>query len=209
MAGVTYHLRDRNLQLVAEWEKAFAGTPNVETSFGDIFGDGVAADAVVSPANSFGYMDGGIDAVYLDYFGADLQTRLQSLLRAEYDGELPIGQAVILPTGDERFPFLISAPTMRIPGDVSNTVNAYLAFRAVLRTVRDHNTANARPIASVLCPGLATAIGKMPYPIAAQQMLLAYRVIVEGRDDYQDRGFKVLYNHNAMLTGEPIRSAQA
>lgn len=28
--------------------------------------------------------------------------------------------------------FLISAPTMRIPENVSNTVNAYLAFRAVI-----------------------------------------------------------------------------
>jgi O-acetyl-ADP-ribose deacetylase (regulator of RNase III) len=29
----------------------------------------VACDAVVSPANSFGFMDGGIDAVYLSLFG--------------------------------------------------------------------------------------------------------------------------------------------
>lgn len=29
--------------------------------------------------------------------------------------------------------YLISAPTMRVPEDVSDTVNAYLAFRAVLR----------------------------------------------------------------------------
>ena len=28
---------------------------------------------------------------------------------------------------------LISAPTMRIPTHVNNTVNAYLAFRAILR----------------------------------------------------------------------------
>ena len=29
--------------------------------------------------------------------------------------------------------YLISAPTMRVPMDVSKTVNAYLAFRACLR----------------------------------------------------------------------------
>ena len=29
--------------------------------------------------------------------------------------------------------YLISAPTMRVPSDVMHTVNAYLAFRAVLR----------------------------------------------------------------------------
>jgi hypothetical protein len=34
---------------------------------------------------------------------------------------------------------VISAPTMRIPRDVADTVNAYLAFRAALRAVLDHN----------------------------------------------------------------------
>ena len=29
--------------------------------------------------------------------------------------------------------YLVSAPTMRVPCNVSETVNAYLAFRAVLR----------------------------------------------------------------------------
>lgn len=29
--------------------------------------------------------------------------------------------------------YLISAPTMRVPADVSETINAYLAFRAVLQ----------------------------------------------------------------------------
>ena len=35
-----------------------------------------SADAIVSPANSFGYMDGGIDLVYLHRFGWELQTAL-------------------------------------------------------------------------------------------------------------------------------------
>lgn len=208
MGTVQYHVRDRNPELVAAWDACFAGTPNVETSHGDIFN--VRADALVSPANSVGYMDGGIDAVYLDRFGRRLQDRMQALLRADDDGEVPVGQAVILATADREIPWLVSVPTMRVPGDVSNTVNAYLAFRAVVRAVRDHNVVGRLPpIGSVLCPGLATAIGKMPYAIAAQQMLLAYRVLAEGRQEYHDRGFKVLHNHRAMLTGEPIRFASA
>ncbi len=209
MQPVTYHLRDRNLDLVTAWSHLFADVPGVEVSHGDIFGDGVTADAIVSPANSFGYMDGGIDAVYLGRFGDDLQDRLQALLRSEFDGELPVGQAVIIETGDTGIPHLVAAPTMRVPEDVRGTVNAYLAFRAVIRAVGEHNSSGRPPIRSVLCPGLATAIGKMPVDVAAQQMLLAYRVAAEGRTDYHDRGFKVLYNHRAMLTGEPIRHATA
>lgn len=35
----------------------------------------VECDAVVSPANSFGFMDGGIDFIYMDYFGKDIHRR--------------------------------------------------------------------------------------------------------------------------------------
>ena len=35
--------------------------------------------------------------------------------------------------GGKPIHYLVSAPTMRIPMDVSETVNAYLAFRGILR----------------------------------------------------------------------------
>ena len=35
--------------------------------------------------------------------------------------------------GGKPIRYLVSAPTMRIPLDVSDTVNAYLAFRGTLR----------------------------------------------------------------------------
>ena len=41
----------------------------LQISCGDIFRGGPSADAIVSPANSFGFMDGGIDMVReLAYF---------------------------------------------------------------------------------------------------------------------------------------------
>lgn len=46
------HLRDRNEALVEAWRREFGGLANVEVSCGDIFD--VPADAIVSPANSFG-----------------------------------------------------------------------------------------------------------------------------------------------------------
>ena len=41
----------------------------LQISYGDIFKGAPAADAIVSPANSFGFMDGGIDYAYSDHFG--------------------------------------------------------------------------------------------------------------------------------------------
>jgi hypothetical protein len=72
------HLRDINAGIVKAWEQAFADVPKVHVSRGDIFE--LQADAIVSPANSFGFMDGGIDLLYSKYFGWGLQTDLQALL---------------------------------------------------------------------------------------------------------------------------------
>jgi O-acetyl-ADP-ribose deacetylase (regulator of RNase III) len=165
-------LRDRSIDVVEAWRREFSAAPDVEVSHGDIFD--VVADAIVSPANSFGFMDGGIDLVYSRRFGWALQERLQELLGREHDGELPVGQAVVIETGDPAIPFLISAPTMRVPLDVSETVNAYLAFRAAIRAVRQHNQDAESPIESLLCPGLGTAVGRMAPEVCARQMHHAY-----------------------------------
>jgi O-acetyl-ADP-ribose deacetylase (regulator of RNase III) len=179
MKEVRFLMRDKQGAVVQAWERYFEGLPNVQISEGDIFD--LEADAIVSPANSFGYMDGGIDLVYVQRFGWDLQDRLQSHLQEHHDGELPVGMATIVETFDPAMPYLISAPTMRVPMNVSETVNAYLAFRGAIRAVKHHNASSDSPILSVLCPGLGTAIGRMPAGQAAKQMAAAFRTCVLGQ----------------------------
>jgi len=171
-----FELRDINAEMVQAWQKYFLGIPNVRISQGEIFDS--SADAIVSPANSFGYMDGGIDLVYLHRFGWELQTRLQTHLKTDHDGELPVGQATIVETFDDDIPYLVSAPTMRVPTNVADTVNAYLAFRAALRAIKQHNRERPGTIRTVLCPGLCTAIGRMPPELAARQMAAAFEVCI-------------------------------
>ena len=66
----------------------------------------------------------------------------------DYNNAVPQGQAIVIPTYPEQgrdsskdwsqfnegkpITYLISAPTMRVPVEVPETVNAYLAFRAVV-----------------------------------------------------------------------------
>jgi hypothetical protein len=76
MEPIVFELRDIDADVVKAWEKYFKGIASVRISHGDIFEK--PADAIVSPANSFGYMDGGIDLVYLRRFGWELQTRRTS-----------------------------------------------------------------------------------------------------------------------------------
>ena len=177
MTDLRIVLRDRKPELADAWREAFGDNQKVQVSHGDIFD--VRADAIISPANSFGFMDGGIDLVYSQKFGWDLQERLQQVLTDEHYGELPVGQAAIIETDDPDIPFLISAPTMRVPAIVDETPNAYLAFRAALIAVLRHNETQERKIGSVLSPGLGTAVGRMPVERAAEQMALAYRLVIE------------------------------
>ncbi|MBR0840912.1 macro domain-containing protein [Bradyrhizobium liaoningense] len=173
---LSIHLRDISAEVVEAWRAAFADVADVEVSHGDIFAQ--EADAILSPANSFGHMDGGIDLLYSRYFGWDLQTNLQAVLAEHYYGELPVGQAIVLATGHARFPFLVSAPTMRVPMRIDQTVNVYLALRAALIAVLTHNAGGDEAIRSLLVPGLGTGIGAMPPPRAARQMRLAYDSIL-------------------------------
>lgn len=210
-------LRDRNQGMVDAWKVQFRGVPDVEIGRGDIFD--IPADAIVSPANSGGWMNGGIDLAYSQKFGWQLQERLQKYLVRFLDGELPVGNALVM-TVDEAgtdefgYRFMISAPTMRVPTDINGTVNAYLAMRAILREVRKHNHRAAEsgdlpPMNSVLCPGLGTAIGRMPYDIAAFQMREAYRVVTENQPlDFHD--IAGLYcHHDAMRRGLPYREPES
>jgi O-acetyl-ADP-ribose deacetylase (regulator of RNase III) len=176
-----FYLRDINPQLADAWKLFFKNEPDVEVSSGDIWGK--KADAIVSPANSYGFMDGGIDYVYTERFGAKMQEDLQAAIRDKHYGELPVGQAEIIKLNDPDYKWLVSAPTMRVPMNVSGSANAFLAFRATLISLLKHNReqedATTR-IYSVLCPGLGTAIGKIPSMVCAQQMYLAYRLIMRG-----------------------------
>ena len=164
-------LRDRKESLCNAWKQAFKDYLNIKCSFGDIFepGEHLEVEAIISPANSFGFMDGGIDYAYSEYFGWEMSEELRAKIWENHNGELLVGQAEIVYIKKSKIKYLISAPTMRVPMDVSNTVNAYLAFLAALRCARTNG------IESILCPCLATAIGKMSPEVCAKQMFEAYK----------------------------------
>jgi len=194
--GLRILLRDRNARIVEKWQDAFMHCSDVDVSCGDIFDK--SADAIISPANSFGFMDGGIDYAYLRFLGTQLQDELQMCIRLKHDGELPVGTAAILKTGHPVIKYLVSCPTMRVPEDVSDTVNAYLAFRAGLIAIRNFNEANGDMIASVLCPGLGTLTGRISPDACAKQMKTAYDKVIHGRTMIPDALFMAKNEHLQM-----------
>ena len=136
---------------------------NVEVFDGDILLSG--CDAVVSPANSYGFMDGGIDLVYSRHFGWHVQELLQKLIKELPFKELLVGQAMPVPTLNKAIPLLIAAPTMTIPQPIP-AINIYLAVRAAV----DEGIRKGLKVLSI--PGMGTGTGRVPYPVAADAMLL-------------------------------------
>ena len=165
--------------LANAWEKFCGDLDFVEVQRGSILD--ANCDAVVSPANSFGFMDGGIDGVYMDYFGAEIQMTVRRQILEHHAGELIVGNADVVETGNEKIPFLIVAPTMRVPMALNETVNPYLAARAVFLLIKDGVFLSGRfrsqrvgdHIKRLAMPGLATGVGKVGYNTCAHQVRTA------------------------------------
>jgi len=128
--------------------------------------------AIISPANSLGFMDGGIELVYMlgmkgvqkiVYNGIKLLDRPTLLKRPH----LPVGMCMAFqPYGSKNENFwFISCPTMFLPGSVKKTNNAMWAMRAASCMVRFLKC--DRVYTSLMCAGY----GKMSPEQSVQQMM--------------------------------------
>ena len=164
------HLRfvDGDAEVVVALRDAFRSYPEVEVAHGNLLG--VAHHTVVSPANGYGFMDGGIDRAYLGFFGPGIQARVQEAIAQRPEGYLPVGASLIVRTGHKRIPYLLLAPTMLAPEAVARD-NCYRAMRAVLRLA--HSDANVGQV--IFCPGLGTGVGGVAPCQAAEEMAQAYQ----------------------------------
>ena len=191
------------------WEPVGSDLPWVRTHSGSILD--VPCDAVVSPSNSFGFLDGGIDLIYSHYFGWGVQDRLQERIRARHDGELLVGRAEIVPTGDEAIPYLISAPTMRVPQPLGDSIHPYLAARAVLLLWRDgtfsEGEAEGRPVREVVhriaVPGLGTGTGQVSPDAFCRQLRAAIDDVILVGTSFPQTWIDAAVRH-AKLTGAQI-----
>jgi O-acetyl-ADP-ribose deacetylase (regulator of RNase III) len=172
------YLIDSKKDLGSKWVQVFSGYPEVEVIIGDYFQQ--SADAIVSPANSFGIMDGGLDLAIRNELGFQVEADIQEVILNKYHGEMPIGAAEVININHEKWSYLIVAPTMRIPENVAFTLNAYNAFRAILIAVNNFNESQPKnPIKSLVCSGLGTGIGGMDSTKCAGLMRAAYKLITE------------------------------
>ena len=179
-------------KLLDAWTEFFSKEENVTITESDH--TKLECDAIVSPANSFGFMDDGLDDALSERLGWDLEKRLQQTIKELPERELLVGQALILETGDKTIPLFISAPTMRIPTNfnIDTSVNAYLAMKAILIKAKSD-----KRISTIAIPGLCTGVGRMQPMIAARQMFQAYEEIILGQEmDFATFGEAQKYHWN-------------
>ena len=157
-SALTIVLCDRDPGMCVAWKQE-TGLPAI---LGDVFG--IEAEAVVSPANSFGFMDGNVDYRISERLGWDVQKQLQSDIREMYDGELLVGQAHAVPTNDPVYKWVISAPTMRVPKNILDPTDVYLAARAAVRCALRIGAS------SLIFTGMGTGCGGVAHRTAAKLM---------------------------------------
>lgn len=166
------YLLDRNSRIIKAWENFFAKENKVEivkdefTHFMDTHCD---VDGVVSPANSFGLMDGGYDKAISTYFGRkELHKAVQEKLQKEYLGEQPVGNCmkVDIPGTDI---VLLHSPSMREPQVILDPTVIYHCMRSTLITAIEHN------IKTLVVPAFGGRTGGVPGELLGDMMYQAYK----------------------------------
>jgi len=162
-------LVDVNPDVVRAWRSAFSDLPEVKVVQGVHLA--AAHDAWVTPTNSRGSMDGGVDAVIKRHLGAAIERAVQKEIKSQYGGSMPIGSAVCVPTGAAMPRYLISTPTMETSAeDVSDTMNVALACAAAFQMIHLQNAKQPGSISSVAMPGLGVGTGQVPVRVCANLM---------------------------------------
>lgn len=166
-------LVDINAKMIQAWRGTFEENPEVEIVQGSMVDQPVSA--WVSPTNSRGSMDGGLDLVIKNTLGAHIEKRLKQEIASRHGGVLPVGFATSIPTDVNMPRYLISTPTMMGSSeDISDTLNVALACAAAFQAVHMQNTREPGSIRSVALPGLGANTGKVPVEICADLMWTGY-----------------------------------
>jgi len=119
----------------------------------------VSVDVIVNPANSLGYMGGGVAGVIKREGGSIIEEE------AIKQAPIEVGKAVITTAGKLPFKGVIHAPTMEEPAMETTEEKVRKAVRAALEL------ADSLGFESIALPGMGTGVGRLPKDTAARAMI--------------------------------------
>jgi O-acetyl-ADP-ribose deacetylase (regulator of RNase III) len=156
-------------------------------------------------------MDGGLDMAISRFFGWHVQERLQQIIQSKHHGELLVGTAEIVATDHAQIPYIISAPTMRVPMILRETVNVYLAIRGLLLLVKygqfDDGSAIRDKVQTIALPGMGTGVGQVSPEIFARQMKQAVEEVIEEKNEFPASWWEAAKRHQ-LLYADSYRDLQ-
>ncbi len=135
--------------------------------------------AFVSPANSLGFMDGGIDMVLSREMFPGCEAKVKEMIKGLGHKSklgrpyLRVGSALWFHVDHQTV--LISAPTMFLPHDVSDTQNARWAMEAILIAGKKIHEATNGKIHTLVITSLCCGVGRMDPEQSAIQCRAALR----------------------------------
>lgn len=176
------YLLDINKDMVDAWYKYFKDVDDVEIVhdyFNNFMDNHLDIEAIVSPANSFGLMDGGYDKAITDYFGEGLMKEVQRKILFDWCGEQPVGTSMSVPIYNRVFNtifgskicVLIHTPSMRTPEIIKDSRIIYQCMRTTLIE------ALRQEINSIVIPAFGGLTGRVPCDEIAKMMFLAYKQV--------------------------------
>ena len=178
---MTIYLLDINKNMTDAWHKYFDVLKDekikiVNENFESFMNNHPNIEAVVSPANSFGLMDGGYDKAIIDYFGETLMNDVQRNILNKWYGEQPIGTSMTIPistriVNDKKYCILIHTPTMRTPEQIIDYRIIYQCMRTTLIEAIKQGVKN------IVIPAFGGLTGRVPYDTVAKMMFLAYKQV--------------------------------
>ena len=121
-------------------------------------------DAIVSPANTKGIMNGGYDAVLRRFFGVSIEYLVQQYLEKF---KIDVGQAIAVKTGHPKVHWLIVTPTVSVNGEGLSgheSVSYACAYNAV-------KVAHQRGVKYLGMTGLGSGVGGLDRRVSARQQV--------------------------------------
>ncbi len=131
-------------------------------------------EAIVNPANSSGFMGGGVAGVIKKVGGLEIEDEIINL------GPVPIGEARITESGALVCEKIIHAPTMENPVEKTDSHKVLCAVVAALEL------ADEQGIKSIAIPGMGTGVGRLDKKEAA-------RIIIKAIKDFEFKSIEKIF----------------
>ena len=149
----------------------------------------IICDAIVNPANSLGYMGGGVAGAIKRTGGIDIEKE------AVRKAPISVGSAIVTTAGTLSCKYVIHAPTMKQPAMSINTENVKLATKAALKLAEELG------LRCVAIPGMGTGVGGVPCGKAAEAIV---SIVKEFEDSFEkiiliDRNEEMVDSFNSFL----------